>query len=86
MNEDDKNLGAGFYREFEELGERAVRRWLKSDDFPFGKRGMAADWLDIKAASRQRGRDWWARGLAIAALVVAVAMPLLNAWLFRGKR
>jgi hypothetical protein len=52
MNEDDKNLDAGFYGEFEELGEHAVRRRL--DDFTPGKRPVAADWLDRKAAERER--------------------------------
>ena len=55
-------------------------------------RAFAEDWLSRKDAERQTRleqkqavRDWWARGLAIAAVVVAIAMPLLTAWLFRGK-
>jgi hypothetical protein len=90
MNDDEKNLDAGFNREFEELGEHAVRRRL--GDFIPGKRPMAADWLDRKTAERetrlaeqQTTRNWWARGLAIAAMVVAIAVPLLTTWLFRGK-
>ena len=88
----DKNFDAGFYGEFEKSGEHAVRRKLGDGDFPAGKRPMAADWLDRKDAERQArleqrqaAQDWWARGLAIAAMVVAIAMPLLIGWLFRGK-
>ena len=90
MNDDDKNLDVGFYEEFEKLGEHAVRRRL--GDFPAGKRSMAADWLDRKDAERQAwfdqrlaARDRWTRGLAIAAMVVAITVPLLTAWLFQGK-
>jgi hypothetical protein len=81
-NEDDPDFIAGFDAEFEELGEHAVRRRL--GDFAAGKRAMATNWLDRKATERQRARDWWARGLAIAAMVVAIAAPLLTMWL-RGK-
>ena len=80
---DDEDTG--FYEKFEKLGEHAVRRRLESRAFPVGEMPMAANWLDRKAAERRRTRDWWARGLAIVALVVAIAMPLLNAWLFRGQ-
>ena len=55
-------------------------------------RAFAEDWLSCKDIERQTQleqkqavRDWWARGLAIAAMVVAIAMPLLTVWLFRGK-
>jgi hypothetical protein len=54
MNEDDPDFTAGFNREFEELGEHAVRRRL--GDFTPGKRPMAADWLDRKAAERERAQ------------------------------
>ena len=87
---DDEDTG--FYEKLEKLGEHAVRRRLESRAFPVGELPMAANWLDLKAAERetrlaqqQTTRDWWARGLAIVALVVAIAMPLLNAWLFRGQ-
>jgi hypothetical protein len=51
MNDDEKNLHAGFYGEFEKLGEHAVRRRL--GDYSAGKRPMATDWLDQKAAERE---------------------------------
>ena len=84
MTDEDPDLLAGFNKHFETLGEDAVRRQLESGDFPAGKRTMAANWLDRKAAERRRTRDWWARGLAITAMIVAIAAPLL-AWLLRGK-
>jgi hypothetical protein len=44
----DKEFEAGFYEDFDRLGEEAVSRHLSSGSFSVGKAEMARIWLDRK--------------------------------------
>jgi hypothetical protein len=82
-DDDDPDFIAGFDADFEELGEHAVRRRLASGDYSFGVRPMAANWLDRKAAERQRAVEDRAKrtehraNIALAISILAIVATFI---------
>jgi hypothetical protein len=74
----DNEFEAGFYEDFDRLGEEAVSRHLSSGSFSVGKAEMARIWLDRKlrgAAKRAEARA----NIAIAISMISAATAMIAA-------